>query len=181
MKFLLTCLLFLLSSMVAVASVSFDVGLEKTKHQTEIKKTDLATPVILELAPEVRWCTVSGSNFEFSYLTPSKFTFKAPKQPDLRYHKLRYSKRLDKAIKANSKPKTSNYRIRPSWNKSRCRGYAWNCCGLCVVNYSTTWAIQLSTYPISYTRKALPKKWGFFIQKKFRSLAIREYGKHRLT
>lgn len=117
MKFLLTCLLFLLSSMVAVASVSFDVGLEKTKHQTEIKKSDLATPVIvLELAPEVRCMYVSGSNIKFSYLTPSKFTFKAPKQPDLRYQKLRYSKSRDKVIKANSKPKTSNYLIRPSWN-----------------------------------------------------------------
>lgn len=117
MKFLLTCLLFLLSSMVAVASVSFDVGLEKTKHQTEIKKSDLATPVIvLELAPEVRCMYVSGSNFEFSYLTPSKFTFKAPKMHDIQRGKVRYSKRSDKTEKVNSKPKTCNLRMRPSWN-----------------------------------------------------------------
>lgn len=95
--------MFLLSSMVAVASVSFDVGPEKTKHQTEVKcKVDLSTPLtVSELSPEVRWCSVDFSNFIYT----ENFTFIAPKRPDIIEPTFRYGNRSDKLTKVDNRPK----------------------------------------------------------------------------
>jgi hypothetical protein len=113
MKRLITLLLMFLALAVGATSVSIDVGTEKTKHQTVLKKADCETPVIItEASQEVRCSTLQS--YEFNYLQPSKFEFKAYKAHIMPAN-WRYSKRV-KNHKINSKPKASNLLMRPSWN-----------------------------------------------------------------